>query len=473
MSRSIARDLFRLGWPMFVAQIAIMGSGVIDTMMAGRYNTVDLAAVGIGNSIYVTIFVAMMGVLLALSPIASQLYGAGKYPEIGEEVRQTAWLTLVLSVIAVILLRNPDPFLGISQLAPEVEVRVRSYLDALSLSVPASLMFRLFYSFSTAVSRPRMVMALNLLGLALKIPFNLVFMYGHLGMPALGGVGCGVATAIIAWITCGLGWVWCYLDQDYERYGVFSHFSQPRWREIARILALGMPIGLTFLVDVTSFTFMALFIARLGPLSSGAHQIAANMAALVYMLPLAVGNATGVLVGQAIGANQWKHARAVGIVGLAIGSACSGSVGLLLFLNADTVAGLYSNDPGVRTLAATLLGFVGCYHVFDGMQAVTSSALRGYKRTMVPMLIYAVALWGVGLGGGYLLGLTHVELAWLPPLAWIVDGFGGTPMGAPGFWLAGIMSLMLAGGLVTSYFLAVSRAAVRTHHSPNAAASPL
>jgi MATE family, multidrug efflux pump len=444
---------------MFIAQLAIMGYGVIDTMMAGRYGTLDLAAIGIGASIYATIFVTMMGVLLALTPIASQLYGAGKFADIGEEVRQTAWLTLILAVVAVALLRNPEPFLAISQLTPEVEARVRSYLDALSWSVPASLMFRVFYGFSNAVSRPRVVMTLNLIGLALKVPFNWVFMYGNLGVPALGAVGCGIGTAIIAWTTCGLGWAWCYLEPDYARYGVFARFSPPKWREIMRILELGLPIGVTFLVDVTGFTFMALFIARLGPVSSGAQQIAGNMAALVYMLPLAVGNATGVLVGHAIGAHAYERARAAGLTGLAIGVACSGSAGLLLFLNANSVAGLYTSDQGVRALAASLLGFVGCYHVMDGLQAVTTSALRGYKRTVVPMLVYVVALWGVGLGGGYLLGLTHVDVAWLPLSAL----FGETPMGARGFWLAAILSLVLASVLVTSYFLAVSRAFVRAH----------
>jgi MATE family multidrug resistance protein len=460
MSRTIAREMFRLGWPMFIAQIAVMLNGVIDTIMAGRYTTLDLAAIGIGNAIYISVFVAMMGVLLALSPIASQLYGAGKFAEIGEEVQQTAWLTLLLAVIAVLVLRNPGPFLHISQLDAEVELRVRSYLNALSYSVPASLMFRLFYGFSTAVSKPRVVMALNLFGLALKVPLNWVFMYGNLGMPELGGVGCGVATAIMAWITCSLAWLWCYLDADYARYGVFARYSSPKWREIKRILALGLPIGMTFLVDVTSFAFMALFIARLGPVSSGAHQIAANMGALMYMLPLAISTATSVLTGQAIGAREYRRAREVGITGLVIGLASSGCVGMLLLLNAHAVAGLYSIDPGVREMAAVLLGIVGCYHVFDGMQAVVSGALRGYKKTVVPMVIYLFALWGVGLGGGYVLGLMHVDASWLPGLS----AFGDTPMGAQGFWLAALIGLAVSGALVIGYFLLVSGKAVREQH---------
>jgi multidrug resistance protein, MATE family len=463
MYRRIAGELFRLGWPMFISQLAVMGNGVIDTMMAGRYSTLDLAAVGIGNAIYVSVFVAAMGVLLALTPVAAQLYGAGKFADIGEEVRQSAWLTLALAIVSVVLLRNPEPFLAVSQLTPDVEQRVRGYLDALSWSIPASLMFRMFYSFSAAVAKPRVGMALNLIGLALKIPFNWVFLYGNLGVPAMGGVGCGIATAIIAWITCVLAWIWCFYDIDYARYEVFSMFSRPNWREMGRILTLGLPIGMTFLVDVTGFTFMALFIARLGPVSAGAHQIAANVAAVAYMLPLALGNATSVLVGHAIGANTYRRARVVGITGLVLSVTCSASAGLLLFLNADNVAGLYTNDAEVRALAATLLCFVACYHVLDGMQAVTTSTLRGYKRTVVPMVVYAFAYWGVGLGGGYVLGLTHVDAGWLPTFV-----RAATPMGAQGFWLAAILSMIVAAVLVTYYFLAVSRAAVASHGDEDA-----
>src|SRR5580704_17176488 len=174
MFRNISKEIFRLGWPMFIGQLAVMFNGVIDSVMAGHYSTLDLAAVGIGASIYASVFVTMMGVLLALSPITAQLYGTGKFADIGEEVRQTGWLTLILAAISVAILRHPEPLLWISQVAPELELRVRGYLLALSWSIPVVLLFRLFYGFTTAVSRPRMVMALNLISLALKVPFNWV-----------------------------------------------------------------------------------------------------------------------------------------------------------------------------------------------------------------------------------------------------------------------------------------------------------
>jgi MATE family multidrug resistance protein len=453
MSRSLLKDIFRLGWPMFIGQIAVMANGFIDTIMAGRYSTLDLAGIGVGASIYMSIFVAMMGILLALTPTAAQLYGAGRHAEIGEEVRQCSWLALLLTVLCFIALRFPDPFFALTHLEPAVEVRTRGYLAALSWAAPATLAFRIFYGFSSAVSKPRTIMMLNLAGLLFKIPLNLVFMYGYFGMPELGGVGCAVATAVISWGIVIAAWYWCYTDPDYARYKVFERWSWPDLKRIGHLVSLGLPIGLTFFIDVTAFTFMALFIAQLGPLNSAAHQIAGNFAAILYMLPLAIGNAASVLVGQAIGAKNFARARATGITGIAVAMLTACVVGSLLYLGSGSVAAMYSPDAKVIAIAATLLSVVAVYHAVDAVQAVVINVLRGYKRALVPMFCNAFALWGVGLGGGYMLALKPVDLAFLGV---------STPLGAKGFWIGAVGALVLADTLVVLYFLYVSRRAVQS-----------
>jgi len=442
--RPIAIDIARLAWPIWIAQIAVMANGVIDTVMAGRYGTLDLAAVGIGASVYVTLFITLMGVLFAITPTVAQLQGAGRHGEIGEEVRQSAWLALALAALSIAALTHPGPLLALSELAPEVEAKTRAYLDAIAWGVPAALAFRVFQGFSTAISRPRVVMALNLGALALKIPLNWAFMYGKLGLPELGGVGCAAATSTIAWISCAAAWTWCRVERDYARYRVFERWSWPRWRAQWQLVALGVPIGATFFVDVTAFTFMALFIARFGALYSGAHQIAANLAAVCFMLPLAIGNAAAVLVGQAIGARELGRARTTGSTALAIGLACGLAVGAAIFLAAEPLVRLYTGDAAVQQLAATLLVLVAVYHVFDAAQAVVVNILRGYRRAAVPMAIFGVALWGVGLGGGYAIGIAGIGVA--------------APLAAGGFWLAAVIGMALAATLVTAYFLRVSRA---------------
>jgi MATE family multidrug resistance protein len=423
----------------------VLANGLIDTVMAGRYGTLDLAAVGIGTSVYITLFVTLMGVLFALTPTVAQLQGAGRYAEIGEEVRQSLWLAVWLSVLSIVALTHPGPLLELSRLTPEVEVKVRAYLDAIAWGVPAGLAFRVFHGFSTAVSRPRMVMAFNLAGLALKVPLNWVFMYGELGFPELGAAGCAAATSMIAWITCALAWSWCYVERGYARYRVFERWSWPRARAQWQLVALGVPIGATFFVDVTAFTFMALFIARFGTIYSGAHQIAANVTSLTFMLPLAVGNAAAVLVAQALGGGQRASARATGISALTIGLACGAVIGATIFFAADSIVRLYTNDLAVQRIAASLLAIVAAYHLFDAMQAVAVNLLRGYKHALAPMLIYGVALWGVGLGGGYAIGIAGAGV--------------GAPLGARGFWLAALAGMAITATLVTTSFFRVSRTA--------------
>jgi MATE family multidrug resistance protein len=448
VSRRLAHDIYRLAWPVLIAQLAVMAYAVIDTMMAGRYSTDDLAAVGIGASIYVSVFVGLMGVLLAVTPTVAHLHGAGHHEDIGEQVRQSMWLTLVLTVVAIVLLRFPEPLLDMSQAPPQVAAKARNYLAIAAWGAPAGLAFRLFASYTTAVSRPRVMMALNLAGLALKVPLTWIFTFGHLGVSAMGAAGCALATAIVSWIICILAWLWCGLSPVYRQHGVFSRWSLPRWGDQWRLTALGVPIGMTFLVDVTAFTFMALFIARLGAVNSAAHQIAANVAAVMYMLPLALGNAVGVLVGQAVGARKPELARATGTMGVVLVLALAALTALLLVFGANQVAALYSSDGRVRALAATLLVFVAAYHIFDALQAVTVSALRGYRRAVVPLLSNIAGLWCLGLAGGYLIGLTP---------AIDLSRFGlTTPLGAPGFWTGAIFGMLVSSVGVLLYFFVVS-----------------
>lgn len=441
-ARSLPRELLHLAWPSLVAQIAVMGSGVIDTLMSGHVSSLDLAAVGIGGSIYATVFVTAMGVLLALIPIVAHHYGARRITAIGADVRQSLWLALGLSVMVVLLLKNPGPFLYFSHLSPVLEVKVRAYLDALAWAAPGYLIFRVFYGFTTGIGRPRPVMMLNVAGLLLKVPLNAVFMYGYGKLPALGGPGCGWSSAIIAWLLASVAWIWCRQEETYAAYGVFSSFEWPQWRALKELLRLGVPSGASFLVDVSAFTFMALFTARLGPQFSAAHQIAANVAVFLFMVPMSLGSATSVLAGQALGAGNSRRARHASLLGLATAGTLGTVSGTALYCGALPLAHAYTSDVAVATAAASLLSLVAFYHLVDTVQAVMGQVLRAYKRAWIPMVIYAVSLWGVGLGGGYLLGLTSTF---------------GPPHGAAGFWLAATASLVVASVAVTAYFLRVSK----------------
>jgi MATE family multidrug resistance protein len=446
---STARAIVRLAWPVLVAQLAVIASGVLDTVMSGRYSAIDLAAVGIGASVYFSVFIGLMGVVQALSPIAGQLFGGKHYERIGEETRQTAWLALTLSVLGVLLLAFPEPFLRLSGAPPEVEARTRAYLQGIAWALPAMLLFRVFFALTTAVSRPRAVMAINLVYFALKIPLNTLFIYGGLGAPELGGPGCAVSTAISSWVMVALAWTYCARHPFYAQFRIFERWSWPDLSILWNHLKLGVPMGLALFVEVTSFTFMAIFLARLGAVTSAGHQIASNITAVFYMFGLAVGNATGVLIAQAVGARELAQARRTGFTGMRMMLGVSICSGALIFVSAPNIVAFYSHDADVRTLATNLLVYVAMFQVFDTAQVVIVNALRGYKITVIPMLVYTVALWGIGLGGGYVLGLEGTGVANALGLA--------TPMGAAGFWLAGVASLVVASTILLAYFARASR----------------
>ena len=448
MSRKLAYDICRLAWPVLIAQLAVMAYAVIDTMMAGRFATDDLAAVGIGASIYFSVFVALMGVLLAVSPIVAQLLGAGRYDEIGEQVRQGMWLTLALAIVSILLFRYPEPLLAMSKAPPVVADKVRAYLAIAAWGAPAGLAFRLFASYTTAVSLPRVMMALNLLGLTLKVPLTWVFI---IRTPGSAGHGSGGLRAVDHARE---------LDHLHPCLALVRAIAclPPSWRLLAMVLAtMGRPVAIDGArrpdrddlsrgrdrVHIHGAVHRAIGSGQLGRTPDCGQRGGGDVHA-------ALGDgqrgrrARGPGHRRAkvcAGAVDGRHRHRLALV-LAAAS------GTALMLGASAVAAFYTSDASVQAVAATLLVLVAGYHVFDALQAVTVSALRGYKRAVVPLLINAGGLWGVGLAGGYVIGLTDALDLSAVGLA--------TPLGVPGFWAAATAGMLVADVGIMIYFFVES-----------------
>ena len=435
-----------LAWPILVGQLAVIANGVIDTAMASRFSATDLAALALGASIYVSVFVGLNGVLQALAPIVGQLYGAARFREIGGEIKQGAWLALFLTIAGSLALAFPQPLLSLAHASPALAGKATLYLRILALALPATLCFRIYSSLNTAIGRPKMVMALQMVSLLLKVPLNWLFIFGGFGLPALGGPGCAVATALIAWVMFLFSLGILRIAPLYREFGLFgTGFVAPRWAALRELLKLGVPMGLSYLIEVTAFTFMALFIARLGDTVVAGHQITANFGTVLYMLPLAIANATGTLVAQALGARQYEAARRTSGAGIRLAAVLSVSVGCVVWLLRDTIVHAYTPNPKIAATALPLFVFIAFYQLFDSIQVTTAFVLRAYKIAVVPTVMYAVALWGVGLGGGYLLGL---------------DPFGFSPRplrGAAGFWMGNSASLALVAAGLLWYLRHVQR----------------
>jgi len=439
------RRIAGLAGPVLAGQLAVIAFGVIDTVMAGRASATDLAAVGLGGSIYVTIYISLMGVLQALSPIAGQLYGAGRIEAIGAEVRQAAWLGAALAIPGVLLLAFPAPLLAFAKAPPELVEKATAYLHFGAFGLPAALGFRIYSALNNALSRPIMVTVLQIGGLALKVPLNAWFIHGGLGVPALGGPGCGLASTLISWAWCIAGLLILRYGSAYHPLRIFSTWSWPAAGPLRALLRLGLPMGLTYLIEITSFTLMSIFITRLGTVTLAGHQIIANLGAVAYMLPLSLGIATSTLVAQHLGARDLAGASRLAWRGIRMAVTLAVLTGALLWLLRKPVLHAYASDPAVVAAALPLVLFVAFYQAFDAVQVMTAFILRAYKIALIPTLIYAGSLWGIGLGGGYVLGFG------------LIEGMPAFTRGASGFWLANSISLAIAGVLLVRYFSRVSK----------------
>jgi multidrug resistance protein, MATE family len=442
------RRIAALAWPMLIGQLAVIANGVIDTAMTSRFSATDLAALALGASIYISIFVGLNGVLAAISPVIGQLFGAERHEDIGAEVKQGAWLAVFLMLAGCTLLLFPQPLLSLAHASQELSEKATLYLRILALALPATMGFRLYASLNTAIGRPKMVMSLQVAALLLKVPLNALFIFGGLGLPALGGPGCALATGITVWLTFIVGFLILRFDTSYHGFRIFgSGFVRPRWEAMRELLKLGIPMGLSYLIEVTAFTFMALFIARLGDTAVAGHQITANFATVLYMLPLSIANATGTLVAQSIGARQPDVARKVGYAGIRLAAVLSVTIGCIVWIARELIVRAYTPNEAIMATALPLFAFIAFYQLFDSVQVTTAFVLRAYKVAVVPTLMYAVALWGIGLGGGYVLGL---------------NPFGISPaglQGAAGFWMGNSASLALVSAGLLWYLRVVQRQA--------------
>ncbi len=438
--RASVQRILPLAWPLFIGQLAVLAFATIDTVLVARHSPTDLAALAVGSASYITVFIGLMGVVLAISPTVGQLYGAQRLHEAGRQVWQALWLALGCAVLGCAVLAFPAPFLALSKAGPEVADKVRGYLLALAVALPASLLFTVYRGFNNAVSRPKAVMALQLGGLALKVPLSLALVSGvpALGVPALGVVGCGLATLAVMWGQALVAAALMARDPFYRRFELGAAGQRaPHGPSLRALLRLGVPMGLGILVEVTGFAFMAIFISRLGETAVAGHQIAANLVSLLFMMPLALSNASSTLVAQRIGAGDLADARRLGWHGLQFALALALAVGGGVFLAREQVLRLYTDNPAVVAAALPLLGWVALFHAADAVQAVAAFVLRAWRIATLPMVIYVLALWGVGLGGGYTLAF---DLGGAVPPAW---------QGARGFWIASTVGLALSAvGLV-------------------------
>jgi MATE family multidrug resistance protein len=418
----------------WVGQLAVMAFGVTDTVVAGRYAQNALASLSVGSAIYISVFVTLMGVLQATLPMLSELNGAKRPRDMGRLMRQSLYIWLATSALGMGLLTHAGMALEWTQVPDDLRPMIQDYLGILAWALPPALGFRLYGNLNQALGRPKEVTWVQVLGLACKIPLSIVLTFGLGPLTGLGLIGCAYATLCVN-LLMATSAVLALVRGDYKTLHLWRRPEAPDPKRLLAMLRLGLPNAASITVEVTSYTLMALLISRLGSLAAASHQITSNMGALLYMVPLSLSIATSARVSFWIGANRPEMARGAIRHGFFWLLLCTVCTGVTLAFGRHLIARLYIQDEVVAEQASGLLGWMVWYQTVDALQVLCFFILRCYRVTLIPMVVYAAFLWGVGLSGGY--WMAYEGIGPIAPL-----------MGPEAFWISSSVALTIVSAVL-------------------------
>jgi MATE family multidrug resistance protein len=322
-----------------------------------------------------------------------------------------------------------EPFMTAFGIDPAIVPVSAEYLKALSWGAPGICLVMLMRYFSEGTGHTRPTMLYGVTGALLNIPLNYVLMFGKLGFPALGTVGIGYATSIVIWLQVLMLAVYILTHRHYRPFALMSRLERPDPRQILDLLKVGVPIAVAIFVEGSLFVGAALLIGRLGPLPAAAHLVAINFSALMFMIPVGLSSALSIRVGNAIGRQDPAFARYVGWIGLSIIVCIQLTSATIMLVFPQVIAGIYTQDAAVATLAVSLFFYAAIFQLPDGVQMMCAGILRGYKDTRAPMYYMIISFWIIGMTLGYNLTFTY-------------------GMGPAGMWIGMIAGLTVGGGLM-------------------------
>lgn len=423
----------QIGIPVIIAQLLQMSMNFVDTLMAGNLSAQDLAAIAVGGAIYFPFIMLAAGVLMALTPIVAQLVGARDLGDIGKNARQGLWLSQLLALSVFFIIRNLGAVMPLIEVTPEIIPVALGYLDAISWGIfPIFAYMSLrFFCEGLSITRPGMYFAL--IGVVVNIIGNYLLMYGKLGFPELGAVGCGYASSLVALVMFIGMLLFTMQFRSFRRFDIFGTFRLPEWRYLKEILSIGIPIGISSAMEVTMFAVVSLLMGTLGTNAVAGHQIAINFSAMTFMVPLGLSTAITTRVGNAAGSNAIGEARKRGILGVGMCVVFMSFTALIMYLFPTVITGIYTDDQTVQAVAVGLLYMAAIFQISDGLQVGGFGALRGLKDTRIPMYVNLFAYWIIGLPLGYYLGIIQ-------------------QIGPQGLWMGLIAGLTVAGVLHNTRF---------------------
>lgn len=431
--RHYSKRLFALVLPILITQFSQSALGVVDAIMAGRVSALDLAAVSIGSGIWLPIFLLASGILIATTPMIGEVIGRDEHHHVPHITQQSLWTALVIGVIGFVLVRFVSPMLfGPMGVPHNIRPIAGGYLHWVAYGFPAMACYAVLRSYCEALERPEPVTIISIIGLFADIPLNYIFINGLFGLPAMGGAGCGLATALVLWINVILLAIYLAYSNhhSFSRTRFFIGFSKPNRTQITKLLKLGVPIGVSIFFEASMFSLASLVISPLGEIAVAAHQVALSVSTQLFMIPMSISMALTIMVANRYGEKNLPALQGVMTTGLiwSAGIAFVAMIGLYIFKQDIAIA--FGDNVEVQKIAMGLMIYAMGYQIFDAWQVNVAGILRGIQDTSTPMIITFFCYWIVALPLGiYLVRFTNI--------------------GVQGFWMALVAGLFLAAVLLS------------------------
>jgi multidrug resistance protein, MATE family len=425
------RPMMRLAIPLVMAELGWMMMGIVDTMMVGRQSnsSVAIGAVSLGSILYYAFAIFGTGLMLGLDTLVSHSYGAGDLEDAHRSLVNGIYLSLGIAPVLMLLVWLCEPLMRSMGIQESVLDQAIPYLRALNWSTLPLLLYFVFRRYLQGIDLATPVMFSLISANIVNLIGNWALIYGHLGFRAMGTVGSGWSTCIGRTYMAGVLFVYCvYYDLRYKT-GLRDASRLPHMPRVWRLVSLGFPAAAQLGLEVCVFAVATVMIGRLGAVALASHQIALNTASFTYMVPLGIGSAAAVRVGQALGRRDPHAASRAGWTALALSTVFMTCTAIAFWVAPRPIVRIYTPDPMVIRAASALLFVAAFFQLFDGLQAVATGALRGAGDTRTPMIWSAAIYWLVGLPLGAYLSL---HLGW----------------GAAGVWIALCVALVLIGSVL-------------------------
>jgi MATE family multidrug resistance protein len=407
--RAELKWLWQIAWPLLIAQTAQMGTGIVDSMMAGHYSDQVLAAIAIGFNIWLPLYLLVLGTMLGTASVIAQNFGAKRFQAIRDQLPQTLWLAVFLSLVVMPLCFASGPLLRWLSIEPTTAALAEAYVEMVALGFPAIGIFMTLRYHTQGVGITKPFAWAAGIGFLTNIPLNYALIYGEWGAPELGAVGCGIATAVSMWISTLIICVYVIGSRKLTPY-------LPPWRVVwpnipaqSQLLRIGIPVGLTFTLEMGVFSVIALFVATLGDTAMAAHQIAFNVWDTFYIPMLAVSTAMATRIGHFIGSRDQLGIRRALTIGLVMSAMLAAVMTSIMLLFPRAIVSLYTDSSEVADLTVRLVALAALFIVVDALQIVMTFIVRAYKDMQFPFWVTTLCYWLLALPLGYWLGLVRAD----------------------------------------------------------------